>query len=98
MRRKPYPIFDITKGLDVSVIPLFLTDGASPNLNCIRFHKGIIKKDLGFVPFVDDAAERPMKLYMFTKWAGTLYYALATVDDFYYLNADTWTQVRPVAT
>ena len=59
MRRQPYPITDLTGGLDVSVDATLITDKSSPNLKMVRFDKGMVKKDLGFASF-SDATERPM--------------------------------------
>lgn len=49
MRRKLYPILGDIKGLDKSLDPLLLPDLSFPDLNCVRFEQGVIKKDLGFV-------------------------------------------------
>ena len=51
MRRKPYPIAQLTGGLNVNANAVFLTDVQSPNLSMVRFDKGLIKKDLGFANF-----------------------------------------------
>lgn len=51
MRRKPYPVSQLTGGLNVSVDAVFLTDKQSPNLKMVRFDKGVIKKDLGFTSY-----------------------------------------------
>lgn len=51
MKRKPYPVTQLTKGLNVNLDAVFLTDQESPNLKMVRFDKGLVKKDLGFVNF-----------------------------------------------
>jgi len=51
MRRQPYPVAQLTGGLDVSVDAIFLVDKASPYLRNVRFDKGLIKKGLEYVVF-----------------------------------------------
>ena len=51
MKRQPYPVAQLTGGLDVSVDAIFLVDKASPYLRNVRFDKGLIKKGVGFAGF-----------------------------------------------
>ena len=51
MKRQPYPVAQLTGGLDVSVDAVFLVDKSSPYLRNVRFDKGLIKKGLGWVAF-----------------------------------------------
>lgn len=46
MRRKSYPFTNLQGGLDVSIDAMFLTDGASPNTNCVRLYKNRICKNV----------------------------------------------------
>lgn len=96
MKRKPYPIVNASDGLHLNQDPLFLTDGASPNLNCVRFHKGVVKKDTGFRTFPSLTSERPMMFRIYSKWSGAVHYVLASTADLYKLGAGVWDQVRPV--
>ena len=47
MKKTPYPIVDITGGLNVDRDPTMLLDKESPNLRNVRFSQGILKKDVG---------------------------------------------------
>lgn len=51
MRKKPHTVYQLTKGLNINLDPTYLTDNESPNLRCIRYDKGLVKKDLGFRNF-----------------------------------------------
>ena len=51
MKRQPYPVAQLTGGLDVSVDAIFLVDKASPYLRNVRFDKGLVKKGVGFAEF-----------------------------------------------
>ena len=51
MKRQPYPVAQLTGGLDISADAVFLVDKASPHLRNVRFDKGLIKKGLGYVAF-----------------------------------------------
>ena len=48
MKKQPYPLTQITGGLDTSVDPTYLMDKASPNLQNIYLHDQLIKKGLGW--------------------------------------------------
>ena len=93
MKRKPFPVISPKGGLDVSLDAVFLTNITSPNLDVVRFDKGLLKKDLGFRQFEDDADERPMLLATYYQYDGTTFTILCTVDHAYKLAADTWTLI-----
>jgi len=82
MKKQPYPISQLTGGLNVAVDAAFLTDKESPNLKMVRFHKGLLKKDVGFSSF-GDANERVMLIDNYYKLAGGSYPIAVTVDKAY---------------
>jgi len=47
MRRQPYPIVNLTGGLNVNVDPILLTDVQSPEITEVFFDKGLLKKERG---------------------------------------------------
>lgn len=51
MRKQPYPITQLTGGLDTSIDPTFLMDQASPNLQNIFLHKSLVQKNPGWRDF-----------------------------------------------
>ena len=51
MRRQPYPISDLTGGMDVSKDAVYLVDKMSPHVKGARFSQGILKKDFGWHTF-----------------------------------------------
>ena len=81
MRRQPHPVVSPTGGLDVSLDPVFLTDQKSPNLREVYYHKGIVKKEFGFLTFSDTLADRPMAFANYKQLDGTEYLVCLTVDD-----------------
>lgn len=54
MRKKPYPVTDLTGGLNVSRDSLFLLDKESPNMINTRISKGMLRKDVGATLFSND--------------------------------------------
>jgi hypothetical protein len=96
MRRKPFPIADLMKGLEKQSDGIFITDGASPDSNLVRIYQNVIKKDFIFTAFEDDApdSEYPLAFGVYKKWDGTEQTYMVTVDDFHYLSSGTWTQAR----
>ena len=51
MRKKPYPITQLTGGLNTSLDPLFIKDSESPNVQMGRISKGLLKKNYGYASF-----------------------------------------------
>lgn len=51
MKKQPYPIAQLTGGVDTSLDATFLVDTNSPNLRAVRFEKGLIKKVLSYSTF-----------------------------------------------
>jgi hypothetical protein len=89
MRRQPYPVAKITGGLDVSIDPVFLVDKSSPNLQCARIQKGLIKKDLDFVNLgstlpLDGSI---MLIDSFTLYDGSRHHLFVTTDWVYRLSS-----------
>jgi len=90
LRKKPYPITQLTGGLDVSVEPIFLIDKASPNLQNCRFQGSIIKKDVGLSNF---GTGLPLDGYVrhmdsFPMQAGAIHYLFMTTKFAYRLKGD----------
>lgn len=50
-RAQPYPIAQLTKGLDVAVDATLIADQSAVNAMNLRYDRGLIKKDLGWAPF-----------------------------------------------
>ncbi len=88
MKRKPYPVTNLTGGLNVSLDALLLEDSTSPNLTHVRYVKGILTKDVGLSSY-GSVAERPMLLYNFKLYSGSVVPICFTVDQMYtYANGN----------
>jgi hypothetical protein len=48
MRKQPYPILDLTGGINLEKDPFFLIDKQSPNLINLRLSKGLLRKDVAW--------------------------------------------------
>ncbi len=100
MRKKPYPITELTGGLSTEKDPLFLVDRASPNLKNIRFDKGLVKKDLSFVAL--GAGEKltgtPMHIATFNLYDGGSKLIIATVDWIYNYKTDGSFEIKNTST
>ena len=91
-RKQPYPIADLTKGLHVSVDALLISDGASPNMDRVRFDRGILRKDFeykvfGYIP------ERPMYIDTFYKTDGNEYTIVLGAASAYEYASSELTQI-----
>ena len=42
MRKKPYPVTDLTGGINVNMDPAYLEDKENPSLICARYDKGLL--------------------------------------------------------
>lgn len=93
MRRKPYPAAKLTGGLNKNLDGLFLTDIESPELDIVRFHKGIVKKDYGFASFANVSSERAMLIYNYLQTDGDEYLILMTDDAAYQLSSGSWSMI-----
>lgn len=79
MRKQPYPVAQLTGGLDISVDATFLVDINSPNLRNVWFDKGLVKKGLGWTQFGATALDgTPMFMDSFPMSGGTIHLLFAT--------------------
>lgn len=93
MRRKPYPVTQITNGLVLSRDPIHLQDSESPLLTCVRYHKGLIKKDFIFSSLASLTSERVMHFHTYRKHNGTYYTLCCGVHKAYKLASGLWTAI-----
>ncbi len=93
MRKKAYPVSRLTGGLDLSLDAMLITDSQSPNLELVRFHKGILKKDLGFLDFANTLSEVPMHMDTFYEVDGTEHLMCWSVDYTYRYSSGSWTKI-----
>jgi len=98
MKRQPYPVAQMTGGLDVSVDPIFLMDTLSPHVENIWLHKGLIKKGLGWKVFGEESApdgdETGLPLVGTVRLIDS--FPLSTGDIFYLVVTDDYVyQYRP---
>lgn len=93
MKKKPYPVMKVTGGLDVSVDPIYLVDKASPSLNNIRFHQGLLKKDLGWVELGSNLPLDGVVMWLdvFKTSVGQFYFVVCTLETFYSMAGSTFT-------
>lgn len=86
-RKKPYPITDLTGGLNVSKDPLYLLDKENPVLLCARFDKGLLKKDMGWAEFGTPLLGVPMMIDTFYKSDGVYRVLCFTTTSAYRWNS-----------
>lgn len=93
MKKQPYPVAQLTGGLDVSIDATFLVDKASPDLRNIYYDQGLIKKGLGWLQFgVTSSDGLPldgtvMLIDSFPLESGTIYYLMTTTKWVYRYNS-----------
>lgn len=100
MRKKSYPIAQLTGGLVTSFDPTFIADKTSPSLKNVRFLKGLVKKDLSYDYLIDSTAldGTPMLIHSFNRYDGSADLMIMTIDWAYHLKSDnTWEKKNPLA-
>lgn len=70
MKKRPYPITDMTGGINTNRDPILLQDKESPNAVCVRIEDGIIKKDMGWTALGLPLLGTPMMIDTFYKSDG----------------------------
>ena len=93
LRRKPYPVVNITGGINVGKDPLYIQDSSSPDLTLVRYHKGVIKKDFLLQAFVDLTSERVMDFSVYRQYDGDIFVICCGVDHAYKYSASVWTKI-----
>lgn len=93
MRRRPYPIVEVTGGLDVGKDPIHLEDANATDLECVRYHKNTIKKDFAFQAVANVANERIMGFHTYKQYDGDQYTICCGVDKAYRLNGANWANI-----
>ena len=91
MKRKPYPLTDLTGGLDVSAVPYLLTNQASPYNNECWFDQGILKKLPGTTVFsaATGISGRPMHFATYWPYSGAKTNLMFTQTNSYEWNGTT---------
>lgn len=93
MRRKPYPIVELTGGLNVSLEPIHIQDSESVNLSLVRYHKKTIKKDFAFSTHANLTSERVMGFHVYRQYDEDLYVICFGVDKAYQYTAGAWSAI-----
>jgi len=99
MKKQPYPVAQLTGGLDVSVDGVFLVDKNSPYLRNVRFDKGLIRKGLGWVQFGTGLPldGTPILIDTFPTADGTIHQLMVTTKWVYKYNesSNDYTKKNP---
>ena len=99
MKKQPYPVAQLTGGLDVSVDGVFLVDKNSPYLRNVRFDKGLIRKGLGWVQFGTGLPldGTPVLIDTFPTADGTIHQLMVTTKWVYKYNesSNDYTKKNP---
>jgi hypothetical protein len=89
MRKQPHSVVELTKGINVSLTPLLLADQESPNLQNVRFDKGILKKELGSRPFGKGVLDGyVMHIDSFPMRSGSVHDLFVTPTTVYHLQSN----------
>ncbi len=86
MKKQPYPITQLTGGLDVSVDTAFLEDKASPETLEVMYDKGLLKKDMGKTSLGLPLLGVPLFYDVFYLTTGTTYITAFTTTSAYKLD------------
>lgn len=92
LNRRPYPITNLTGGLNVSKDPLYIQDSESANTELTRYHKGIVKKEFALSSF-SNIAERVMGFHRYQKYNSNLYTICLSSNKAYKYDAGNFTAI-----
>lgn len=97
MKRKPYSITQLNKGVNVNLSPAFLQDAEATEVTQCRFDKGLLKKEYGMIPFGLPLLGTPMLLDTYYKNNGSSYFLAFTTTSVYQWNSTTseWDDISP---
>ena len=95
MRKQPYPIANLTGGLNVALDPTLITDTESVDNREVYFESGLLKKDYGQRALGIPVLGTPMLLETFYKLSGTEYLFCLTTTSAYILSTtnEEWEDV-----
>lgn len=92
MKRQSQPIISPITGLDLSKDPALIVDTSSIDMDNVRFHKGVIKKEKGLSSF-GSINERPMSFVDYIQYDGTKYQICISVDRAYQYSGGSWSAI-----
>ncbi len=97
MRKQPYPITDLTGGLNVTIDSNYITDKESPNIKLCRFEGGVLYKDFGKKVFGSKVTGVPLLIKHFIKSSGDTYLMLLTTTSIYRwdVTLSKWVDLTP---
>jgi len=89
VKKQPYPITNLTGGLNVNVDAAFLQDSESPDVSEVLYKEGLLTKDKGKIAFGLPLLGTPLLLDTFYKESGTNVNFCFTTTSAYILNTTT---------
>ena len=97
MRKQPYPITDLTGGLNVTIDSFYITDKESPNISNCRFEGGVVYKDFGKKTFGTKVLGLPQVIKHFVKSNGDTHLMLLTTTSAYRWSTaeNDWEDITP---
>jgi hypothetical protein len=97
MKKQPYPITELTGGINVDLDPSFIANKESPNARLCRFEKGLVKKDFGRREFGLPVLGTPLLQEKYYKTNGDVVLLLLTTTSFYQWNESKreWEDITP---
>jgi hypothetical protein len=88
MKKKPYPLTDLTGGLVTNKDPILLQDKFATETQWVIFEKGIVKKDFAWITH-GSVTGVPQKFIRFMRSDSTIYWCLVTTLKFYVWDGAT---------
>jgi hypothetical protein len=97
MKKQPFTDNMLVKGLNVSLDTLFIANQESPELQNVRFDKGVLKKEFGARAFgTGNLGNYAMFMDSFPLPSGSTQYLFMTPSTIYYLASnDTFQSLNP---
>jgi hypothetical protein len=96
-RKQPYPITDLTGGINVGKDPIYIGDGESTNMRYCRFEGGVVYKDFGKSTFGTKVLGTPLLIKKYFQTDGDTYIMLLTTTSVYKWDTATteWADLTP---
>lgn len=92
LNRRPYPITELTGGLNVGKDPLYIQNSESSNIELARYHKGVVGKDFALSNF-SNVAERVMGFHKYQKYNANSYTVCLSSNKAYKYDAGNFTAI-----
>jgi len=92
VRKQPHTVAKIDKGLRIDYDPVFIADQESANLTNVWFHRGLIKKDLGWANYASNFGGPILLIDNFPRKSGDVHLLVFTDTKIHKKDNGNWVE------